>query len=180
MMDPVELDCFELKQAVKGIGTDEETLIEILASRSNERIRSIAERYEERKTLGQYRVDNKEENLWIYFPIRLSVLVYNKALEKDVKSDTSGNFRCLLVSLLQGKRPETVEVNVGEAKTDAQALFDAGQAKFGTDESTFNNLLCNRSDPQLRAIFKEYAVLSGKAIGLHLTDFSIDPSELMS
>lgn len=41
MMDPVELDCFELKQAVKGVGTDEEALIEILASRSNERIRAI-------------------------------------------------------------------------------------------------------------------------------------------
>ncbi len=41
MMDPIELDCFELKQAVKGVGTDEEALIEILASRSNERIRAI-------------------------------------------------------------------------------------------------------------------------------------------
>lgn len=46
MMDPVELDCFELKQAVKGLGTDEETLIEILASRSNERIRAINDSYQ--------------------------------------------------------------------------------------------------------------------------------------
>jgi hypothetical protein len=45
-MDPVELDCFELKQAVKGLGTDEETLIEILASRSNERIKAINETYQ--------------------------------------------------------------------------------------------------------------------------------------
>ncbi len=45
MMDPVELDCFELKQAVKGLGTDEESLIEILASRSNERIKAINETY---------------------------------------------------------------------------------------------------------------------------------------
>jgi hypothetical protein len=48
-MDPVELDCFELKQAVKGAGTDEEALIEILASRSNERIRSIKETYQKSK-----------------------------------------------------------------------------------------------------------------------------------
>jgi hypothetical protein len=46
MMDPVELDCFELKQAVKGLGTDEETLIEILASRSNERLKAINETYQ--------------------------------------------------------------------------------------------------------------------------------------
>lgn len=46
LMSPVELDCFELKQAVKGIGTSEETLIEILASRSNERLKAINESYQ--------------------------------------------------------------------------------------------------------------------------------------
>ena len=49
MMEPVELDCFELNQAVKGLGTNEETLIEILASRGNERIRAISKDYERRK-----------------------------------------------------------------------------------------------------------------------------------
>jgi ribosomal protein L17 len=91
--------------------------------------------------------------------------VYNKPLEKDVKSDTSGNFRRLLVSLVQGNRPETTEVNVEQAKQDAQSLIDAGQAKFGTDEARFNVLFCNRSDPQLRAIFNEFAKLTGKSVG---------------
>jgi hypothetical protein len=93
------------------------------------------------------------------------VIVYGKSLEKDVKSDTSGNFRRLLVSLLQGHRPETVEFNVEQAKEDAQALIDAGQAKFGTDESKFNVLFCDRSDPQMRAIFNEYVKSTGKSIG---------------
>ncbi|CAF0830960.1 unnamed protein product [Adineta ricciae] len=137
MMDPVELDCFELKQAVKGLGTDEETLIEILASRSNERLKAIVTTYPQ---------------------------LYGKPLEKDVKSDTSGDFRRLLVSLMQGNRPETTEVNVEKAKEDAQALIDAGQAKFGTDEARFNVLFCDRSDPQLRAIFNEFAKLTGKSV----------------
>ncbi|CAF3586615.1 unnamed protein product [Rotaria sordida] len=137
MLDPVELDCFELKQAVKGAGTDEEALIEILASRSNERIRSINETY---------------------------VKMHSKPLEKDVKSDTSGNFRFLLVSLLQGNRPETTEVNVNQAKKDAQSLIDAGSDKFGTDEAKFNTLYCNRSDSQLKVIFKQIAELTGKSI----------------
>lgn len=92
-------------------------------------------------------------------------LVYSKPLEKDVSSDTSGNFRRLLISLLQGQRPETTEVNVDDAKRDAQDLVEAGIAKFGTDESKFNSLFCDRSDPQLRAIFNEYAKLTGKSIG---------------
>ncbi|CAF4136992.1 unnamed protein product, partial [Rotaria magnacalcarata] len=138
MMDPVELDCFELKQAVKGLGTDEETLIEILTSRSNDRLKAIGETYTK---------------------------MYSKALEKDVKSDTSGDFRHLLVSLLQGRRPETTEVNVTEAQKDAQELIDAGKAKFGTDESKFNALFCDRSDAQLRGIFNEYAKLTGNSVG---------------
>jgi hypothetical protein len=154
-MDPVELDCFELKQAVKGLGTDDESLIEILASRSNERIKAINETYQ--KSMFQY--------LFISKNILFCFLVYSKALEKDVKSDTSGDFRRLLVSLMQGRRPETTEVNVEQAKQDAQSLLDAGAAKFGTDEAKFNVLFCDRSDSQLRAIFNEYAKITGKSIG---------------
>lgn len=91
--------------------------------------------------------------------------MYSKPLEKDVKSDTSGDFRRLLISLLQGRRPETTEINVEQSKQDAQALLDAGAAKFGTDEARFNVLFCDRSDPQLRAIFDEYAKITGKSIG---------------
>ena len=91
--------------------------------------------------------------------------MYSKPLEKDVKSDTSGNFRRLLVALMQGQRPETTDVNVKEVKQDVQALIDAGPAKFGTDESTFNALFCDRSDSQLRAIFDEFNKRTGKSIG---------------
>ena len=91
--------------------------------------------------------------------------MYSKTLEKDVRSDTSRHFRRLLVSLMQGQRPDTTEVNVEEAKDDAQSLIDAGAAKFGTDESRFNVLFCDRSDSQLRAIFNEFAKLTGQSVG---------------
>ena len=58
MMDPVELDCFELKQAMKGLGTDEETLIEIIASRSNVRLRAINEKYQQSTGKGNLRRHN--------------------------------------------------------------------------------------------------------------------------
>ncbi|CAF1191411.1 unnamed protein product [Rotaria magnacalcarata] len=137
LLDPVELDCSELKQAVKGVGTNEEAIIEILANRSNKRIRSINETYSK---------------------------MFGKTLEKDVKSDTSGDFRRLLVSLMQGHRPETTKVNADRVKRDAQSLIDASSDKFGTDEAKFNELFCNRSDSELKAIFNQFAELSGKSI----------------
>ena len=97
--------------------------------------------------------------------------MYSISLEKDVVSDTSKSFQHLLVSLLQGKRPETTDVNVEVAKQDAQTLVEAGQAKFGTDKSRFNTLFCDRSDSQLRAIFKEFAKITGKSVGrIHSDD----------
>ncbi|VDQ00502.1 unnamed protein product [Trichobilharzia regenti] len=42
---PVEFDALELRRAMKGAGTDEDALIEILCSRTNEQIRRIKEVY---------------------------------------------------------------------------------------------------------------------------------------
>ena len=45
LYSPVEYDCRELNRAIKGVGTDEEALIEILASRSRKRIQDINNLY---------------------------------------------------------------------------------------------------------------------------------------
>jgi hypothetical protein len=97
--------------------------------------------------------------------------VYSKSLDKDVKSDTSGDFRRLLVCLMQGQRPETTEINMEKVKKDAQSLIDAGSAKFGTDQPRFNVLFCERSDSQLKAIIKKFTELSGKSLGMKKTTF---------
>ena len=41
----VEYDCRELQRAIKGAGTDEEALIEILSSRSKKRLQDIINLY---------------------------------------------------------------------------------------------------------------------------------------
>lgn len=41
----MEYDCYELQRAIKGLASDEEVLIEILASRSNKRLLAIYDLY---------------------------------------------------------------------------------------------------------------------------------------
>ncbi|XP_041032107.1 annexin A4-like [Carcharodon carcharias] len=123
------LDAIELKEAIKGAGTDEQCLIEILASRSNAEIHSINSAY-------------KAE--------------FKKTLEQDIKSDTSGHFERLLVSLVQGNRDESQHVDITLVKKDAQDLYNAGEGRMGTDESKFNAILCARNRSHLKAVFEEY------------------------
>ena len=56
---------------------------------------------------------------------------------------------------MQGNREET-PADMEKARQEAQELFDAGEKQWGTDESKFNQILCYRSFPQLRATFDEY------------------------
>ncbi|XP_070981580.1 annexin A11a isoform X2 [Oncorhynchus clarkii lewisi] len=132
---PAQLDAYELKDAIKGAGTDEACLIEILSSRSNAEIREIN---------MVYKTENK------------------KSLEDAISGDTSGHFRRLLISLAQGNRDERETVDISVAKQDAQALYAAGENKVGTDESKFNAILCARSKPHLRAVFHEYQQMCGR------------------
>lgn len=63
----------------------------------------------------------------------------------------------------QGAREETSTVDMEKAKREAQELYQAGEKRWGTDESKFNVILATRSFPQLRATFDEYIKVSSGA-----------------
>ncbi|KAI1900041.1 hypothetical protein AGOR_G00045920 [Albula goreensis] len=142
---PAQYDAQQLKLAMKGLGTDEDTLVEILASRTNKEIREIKKAY-------------KEE--------------YKKELEDDIKSDTGGDFRNALLSLCKAARSEDPTVNEELADNDARALYEAGEKRKGTDLSVFIDILTTRSPQQLRKVFERYSKYSkvdvAKAIDLEL------------
>ncbi|KAI4820862.1 hypothetical protein KUCAC02_028829 [Chaenocephalus aceratus] len=103
----------------------------------------------------------------------------HKTLVEDLKGDTSGDFEDLLVALatppavydchevmraMEGKRDDNTAVDADKAKEDAKTLYDAGEKKWGTDETKFVDILCNRSIPQLRQTLVEYKNISGKTL----------------
>jgi len=49
---------------------------------------------------------------------------FDRNLEADIVSETSGNFRHLLVSQLNAHRDEGHQVDQSKAAADAQAIFD--------------------------------------------------------
>ena len=51
MMPPAEYDAREVKEAIKGLGTDEAVLIEIICTRNNEEMSAIKDAYKKCKYL---------------------------------------------------------------------------------------------------------------------------------
>ncbi|XP_078531903.1 annexin A1-like [Lissotriton helveticus] len=142
---PAQFDAQELKLATKGLGTDEDTLIEILASRNNKEIREINRCYRE---------------------------AYKSELSKDLAGDTSGDFQKVLLELAKGERSEDNRVNDELVDNDARALYDAGERRKGTDVKVFINILTTRSCAHLRKVFQRYTSYSKhdmtKALDLEL------------
>uniref|UniRef100_A0A2K5QCF8 Annexin n=1 Tax=Cebus imitator TaxID=2715852 RepID=A0A2K5QCF8_CEBIM len=78
-MTPAQYDTSELKASKKGLGTDEDSIIEIICSRTNQGLQEINRVYKE---------------------------MYKTDLEKDIILDTSGDICKLMVALAKGRRAE--------------------------------------------------------------------------
>ena len=132
---PIDYDCYQLRKAVKGLGTDEEALIEILSTRPPSIIKKIKRRYED------------------MFP--------GHNLLKDVEDDTSGNFRKILMSLIDAKRSMNNKIlDYGECEKCAKSLYEAGEKRIGTDEDTFTRIFTEKSPHEFTVIAQIYYKLT--------------------
>lgn len=109
-------DCDALHKAFKGLGTDEKAVIAIFAHRTKQQLMEIAATYPQS---------------------------HKHSLEENLKSETSGHFRDLLVSLIT--HPTKVRVNLLEKATKGA----------GTRERAIIDVLVASSNEEIRAVQQE-------------------------
>ncbi|CAH3147838.1 unnamed protein product [Porites lobata] len=143
LLVPESHDAIALHDAMSGIGTDEQVLVEILSSRSTKEIEAIKSAYTQ--------------------------IYSGKDVAKKLKEDTGGDFRTVLMTLLE-KKPDSSGVNTDLATDDAKKLFEAGEGKKGTDKAVFVEIFTTRNYQQLQATFDAYKNLAKKDILDYITD----------
>ncbi|AWP21216.1 putative annexin A2-like [Scophthalmus maximus] len=119
LMPSLQYEAHRLQQAMAGLGTDEETLMEILCTRSGEQLQEISAAYKQ---------------------------LYKKDLEKELKGETSGDFEKLVLALLN---KENVAGSVQRDITSLLASLNGKKADAGPwiniltsrDSDHLNNVL---------------------------------------
>lgn len=134
---PYEFLCRELNKAMDGMGTDESTIVEILAPLTADQVKQLVDCYE---------------------------VMEGRPLTEHLCSETSGHFRRLLTLIATGVRDPPNTVDPAEAEQQAAALYDSGAGQLGTDEEMFNRVFSHASFAQLRLVFEAYKNLTGKTI----------------
>jgi len=128
--DPDELDAEYLYKAMKGLGTNDTVLIEILTTRTPEHINKIKDAF---------------------------VKKYGESLEKWLTEETSGDYRKYLLALANSERESSAKpVNKDKVEEDSQALYKAGEGKIGTNESVFIDIFATKSWKHLRQVSEHY------------------------
>jgi annexin A7/11 len=150
---PADYDAKTLKKAMKGLGTDEDTLIEILASRTSSQLILVKQSF---------------------------FNLFGKDLGNEISSETSGYFRTLLLALLNNVRSDNRSPNEDQCKVEAELLHEAGEGTWGTDESVFIKIFSQRSPFELASIEKHYYQKSGKYLNKVIeSEFSGDIKKLL-
>ena len=153
-MTPTEYDSYCLNGALKGIGTKEGVLTEIIGSRTPQELQAIKQVY---------------------------AANYGELLENHIASETSGDHQKLLLALLQGQRSQSTQPDMAGCQQDAAALYQAGEGKWGTDEDTFVRIFSTRSPSELALINQYYKQNAGKGLlGAIDSEFSGDTKDLLN
>ncbi|KAK7951508.1 Annexin A7 [Apiospora aurea] len=127
---PLLHDCHLLYDAMKGLGTNEKVLNDVLLGRSNADIQAIKGKFQQ---------------------------VFNVSLESMIKGDLSlKTERHFLIVLGATRAEDSAPLIPQEIDRDVDAIYDATEGMVGTDEMKVCSILSTRNDNHIRAIAHTY------------------------
>lgn len=132
--DPLEWAADLTNKSIKGLGTDDDALIEIIATKTPEELTTIKEKYKTK---------------------------YKNDLEKDIEGDTSGDYQKLLIALVNCQRSKNETPDSQKCKNIAKELYDCTENKK-SDTNVFVNYFANLSKQELRKVVREYFRITSK------------------
>jgi len=104
--EPIDNQINDLFKSMDGLGTDDDTLIEIIATTPPHKFKEISEKYEKK---------------------------YSRKLEDDIKGDTSNAYQRLLIAIVQGNRRENPYPNISKIKEIIKELKNEEGEKLDKD-----------------------------------------------
>ena len=136
---PLDQDCHELHESIKGAGTKESAMNDVLLGRSNADMNAIKQRYHQ---------------------------MYHRSLESDVKGDLSMKTERLFDMVMAARRTEeSAPVLPQDTDRSVQELYFATEGKTGTDQIAVCQVMTSRSTGQLRAISQAYQHKFHRSLG---------------
>uniref|UniRef100_A0A8C7EK74 Annexin n=1 Tax=Neovison vison TaxID=452646 RepID=A0A8C7EK74_NEOVI len=183
-------DAQTLRKAMKGLGTDEDAIISVLAYRNTAQRQEIRTAY--KSTIGRDLVDDLKSELSGNFErvivgMMMPTVLYDvQELRRAMKG--AGTDEGCLIEILASRTPEeirrinqTYQLQYGRSLEDdirsdtsfmfqrvlvslSADLYEAGEKKWGTDEVKFLTVLCSRNRNHLLHVFDEYKRISQKDI----------------
>lgn len=128
---PLLSDAHNVNRAVKGLGTKEDMLNDVLIGRSNADMQAIKAAYQQ---------------------------TFKRTMESDVEGDLSLKTKTMFQLVMRASRTdESYPYNPAEISRDTDALNQATRGpSIATNQETVFTILTQRSDNQIRAIAQDY------------------------
>ena len=136
-MNPIEYDSFWIYNSLKLLGKKVGALTEIIGSRTSSELQRIKKFY-----------SNK----------------YGETLKNEIDSETYGDYRKLLLALLQCKRSNSSNPDTSACANDASDLYKLGIKKRENDNETFIRIFTTSSPLEISIINHFYKQQSGKGL----------------
>ena len=133
LQDPIEYDANEIFKAVDGLGTDDDALIEIISSRSQDHLKDVSKKYFETRKVS---------------------------MENDIKNDTSQAYGRLITQMSKGERSENPYPNINDIKKICSEL--KGEKNKKLDKDIFVKYFSQCSNSELIMIYKIFEKENGK------------------